>query len=136
MNKGDEVLITVTEENKEEVLKQYVYDIYMSTRYAIPKYKPSIETIGRYSHQHLVSQYALTLEYILRVRRECNILLRILNNQPFKPYDLEKFNENFERLAEKCRERERQEYLEKEARRKRFLQYRRELLQVEKKTSN
>ncbi len=126
----------VTEENKEELLKQYVYDIYMSTRYAIPKYKPSIETIGRYSHQHLVSEYALTLEYIVRVQRECNILLRILNNQSFKPYDLEKFNKNFERLAEKAKEREHQEYLEKEARRKRFLQYRREVAATRKKTSN
>ncbi len=126
----------VTEENKEELLKQYVYDIYMSTRYAIPKYKPSIETIGRYSHQHLVSEYALTLEYIVRVQRECNILLRILNNQSFKPYDLEKFNKNFERLAEKAKEREHQEYLEKEARRKMFLQYRREAAAARKKTSN
>ena len=136
MNKGDEVLIAITEENKEELLKQYVNDILMSTSYVIPKYKPSMETIERYSHQHLVSQYALTLEYILRVRKECNILLRILDNQPFKPYDLEKFAKNFERLAEKAREREHQEYLEKEKMRKRFLEYRRIAAEGREKTSN
>ena len=73
-------IIRVTKENKEELLKQYIYDIYRSTCYAIPKYKPSMETIEKYSHQNLVSQYALTLEYIIRVRRECDILLRILDN--------------------------------------------------------
>ena len=114
-----------TEENKEELLKQYINDIYMSTRCLIPKYRPSIETIGMYSHQLLLSQYALTLEYIVRVQKECDILLKILNNQPFKPYNLEKFAENFEKLAEKAKEREHQEYLEKEEARKRFLQYRR-----------
>lgn len=114
-----------TEENKEELLKQYVNDIFKSTRYALPKHKPSIETIGRYSHQHLVSQYALTLEYITRVQKECYILLRILNNQPFKPYNLEKFAENFEKLAKKAEEREHQEYLEQEKIRKEFLEYRR-----------
>ena len=126
----------VTEKNREELLKQYINDIYKSTRCLIPKYRPSIETIGRYSHQHLVSQYALTLEYIVRVQKECDILLKILNNQPFKPYNLEKFTENFKKLAEKAEERERQEYLEKEAKRKRFLQWRREAAEARKKTSN
>ena len=121
-----------TEENKEELLRQYINDIFMSTKCLIPRNRPSIETIGRYSHQHLVSQYALTLEYIVRVQKECDILLKILDNQPFKPYNLEKFAENFEKLAKKAEEREHQEYLEKEAARKRFLKYREE----KKKTSN
>ena len=114
-----------TEENKEELLKQYIYDIYMSTRCLIPKNKPSIETIGRYSHQRLVSQYALTLEYIVRVQKECDILLKILGNQPFRPYNLEKFAENFKKLAEKAKEREHQEYLEKEEARRKFVKNRR-----------
>ena len=114
----------VTEENKEELLKQYIKDIYMSTSYAIPKYKPSIKTLERYSHQHLISQYALTLEYIIRVRKECNILMRILDNQSFEPYSLEEFDKNFEKLAKKAKEREHQEYLRMKERRKRFLQYR------------
>ena len=129
-------IIRVTKENKEELLKQYIYDIYRSTCYAIPKYKPSMETIGKYSYQHLVSEYALTLEYIMHVRRECNILLRILDNQPFQPYSLEEFDKNFKKLVKKAKEREHQEYLEKEEMRKRFLQYRREVVEARKKTSN
>ena len=129
-------IIRVTKENKEELLKQYIFDIYRSTCYAIPKYKPSMETIGKYSYQNLVSQYALTLEYIIRVRRECNILLRILENEPFKPYNLEEFSKNFEKLVKKAKEREHQAYLEKEEARKRFLQYRREAVEARKKTSN
>ena len=125
-----------TEENKEELLRQYIKDIYMSTCYAIPKYKPSIKTIERYSHQHLISQYALTLEYILRVRKECNILMRILDNQPFEPYSLEEFDKNFEKLVEKARERERQEYLEKKEAHKRFLEYKRKNAKDRKKASN
>ena len=114
-----------TEENKEELLKQYINDIYMATRFAFPKNKPSIDTIGRFSHQRLVSEYALTLEFITRINVECNILLKILNNQPFKPYNLENFKEKYEKMAEEARKREHQEYLKEEEARKKFLQWRR-----------
>lgn len=112
-----------TEENKEELLRQYIKDIYDSSWCVIPKQKPSIETLKRYSHQYLVSLHSLTLEYILRIRKECNILIKILNNQPFEPYNIEDFDKNFNILAEKAKERAKQEYLEKKEARKKFAQY-------------
>lgn len=114
-----------TEENKEELLKQYVYDIFNATRMAIPKNKPTIETLERFSKQRLITEYSLTLEFITRVNNECDILLRILDNQPFKPYNLEKFKGDYEKMVEAAKEREHQEYLKEEEARKRFLQYRR-----------
>jgi hypothetical protein len=126
----------VTEENREELLKEYIQDIYWAMTNAIPHYKPSLETIERMPHSSLVTQYALTLEFLYRVRQNSSILLSILNNESFKPHNLEEFSKNFEKLAEKCREREYQEYLEKEARRKRFVQWRREAAEARKKTSN
>ena len=113
----------VSEENREELLKQYVKDIYDSSWCVIPKYRPSMETLKRYSHQYLISLYSLTLEYIIRVRKECNILMKILNYQPFEPYNIEEFDKNFEKLAKKAKERAKQDYLEKEETRKRFLEY-------------
>ncbi|MBQ2350449.1 MAG: hypothetical protein II393_04220 [Cytophagales bacterium] len=114
-----------TEENKEELLKKYVYDIYNATRIAIPKNKPSIQTLERYSQQRLISEYALTLEFITRVNNECAILLRILNNQPFKPYDIDNFKKKYEKMVEEAQAREHQEYLKEEEARKKFLQWRR-----------
>jgi hypothetical protein len=121
-----------TEENKEELLKQYINDIYVSTMFALPKYKPSISTLERYSHQRLVSEYALTLEFITRIAFDSDILLKILNNQPFKPYNLQEFKKKYDKMVKEAQEREHQEYLEKEEARKRFLEYRR----AKKKTSN
>lgn len=126
----------VTEENREELLKEYITDIYWAMTHAIPHYKPSLETIERFSHSSLVSRYALTIEFLYRVRQNSSILLSILNNESFKPHNLEEFSKNFDKLAKKCEEREHQEYLEKEARRKLYLQYRRDAIKARKKTSN
>lgn len=114
----------VNEENREELLREYVTDIYNAMNYAIPRRKPSVETLGRFSHSSLVSKYALTLEFLYRVRENSSILMNILDKKPFKPHNLEEFSKNFEKLNEKCRERERQEFLRLEERRKKLVEYR------------
>ncbi len=95
----------VTEKNKEKLLEKYVLDIYMSTQYAMPAWnhhiKPTIETIQRLPHKALESQYALTLELVIRISKQCNILLKILHDEPFEPYSLKKFSENFQRIVKK-----------------------------------
>ncbi len=95
----------VTENNKEKLLERYIRDIYMSTQNAMPFWnhhiKPTIKTIQGLSHRALVSQYALTLELMIRISKECNVLLKILHNEPFEPYSLKKFSENFSRIAKK-----------------------------------
>ncbi len=95
----------VTEKNKEQLLEEYIRDIYMSTQFAYPAWnhhiKPTIKTIKGLSHRALVSQYALTLELVIRISKQCNILLKILHDEPFEPYSLKKFSENFERIAKK-----------------------------------
>ena len=127
----------VTEENKEELLNHYVNDIYASISSMLPKYRPSMETIARYSHEDLVSFYALTVEYIIRLKRECGILKRILNDSSFKPFELKKFEENFEKLRSKAEERKHQEYLREKEWRKKLLGGRRRAAENRKnKTSN
>ena len=122
----------VTEKNKEQLLEEYILDIYMSTQFAYPAWnhhlKPTIKTIKGLSHRGLVSQYALTLELVIRISKQCNILLKILHDKPFDPYSLKKFSENFERIAKKELTRE---LTEKE----KILIFRREASAQRKKTN-
>ncbi len=105
----------VTEENKMELLKQYARDINMATRHAIPhpEKRPRIKDIKRFPHAALVSKYALTLEFIMRIRRESYILLQIINDESFKPYSLEEFSKNFDKLAAKVGDMELKESLKR-----------------------
>ena len=122
----------VTEKNKEQLLEEYIRDIYMSTQFAYPAWnhhiKPTIKTIKSLSHTGLISQYALTLELVIRISKQCNILLKILHDEPFEPYILKKFSENFERIAKKELARE---LTEKE----KILIFRREASAQRKKTN-
>ena len=122
----------VTGKNKEQLLEEYIRDIYMSTQFAYPAWnhhiKPTIKTIKSLSHTALVSQYALTLELVIRISKECNILSKILHDEPFEPYSLKKFSENFERIAKKEINRE---LTDKE----RILIFRREAAAQRKKTN-
>ena len=122
----------VTENNKEKLIEKYIRDIYMSTQFANPAWnhhiKPTIKTIKGLSHRGLVSQYALTLELIIRISKQCNILSKILHDEPFEPYSLKRFSENFERIAKKEINRE---LTDKE----RILIFRREAAAQRKKTN-
>ena len=104
-----------TAENKMELLEQYARDIYMATCHAIPhpEKRPKIKDIKRLPHEALVSNYALILEFIIRIKNESSILLQIINDESFKPYSLEEFSKNFDKLAAKIKDWELREYLKR-----------------------
>ena len=124
--KGGSIMKT-TEENKMELLEQYVRDIYMATCHAIPhpEKRPKIKDIKRLPHEALVSNYALILEFIIRIKNESSILLQIINDESFKPYSLEEYSKNFDKLAAKIKDWELREYLKRRKNRREFIRWRR-----------
>ena len=116
-----------TAENKMELLEQYARDIYMATCHAIPhpEKRPKIKDIKRLPHEALVSNYALILEFIIRIKNESSILLQIINDESFKPYSLEEFSKNFDKLAAKIKDWELREYLKRRKNRREFIRWRR-----------
>lgn len=117
----------VTEANKMELLEQYAKDIYMATSNAIPhpELRPRLKDIIRLPHEALVSYYSLTLEFIIRMRKESIILLKIINDESFKPYSVEEFSKNFAKLATKVKERELKEALKRRKNRRELIRLRR-----------
>ena len=116
-----------TEENKMKLLEQYTRDIYMATCHAIPhpEKRPKIKDIKRLPHEALVSNYALILEFIIRIKNESSILLQIINDESFKPYSLEEFSKNFDKLATKIKDWELKEYLKRRKNRRELIRLRR-----------
>ena len=116
-----------TAENKMELLEQYARDIYMATCHAIPhpEKRPKIKDIKRLPHEALVSNYALILEFIIRIKNESSILLQIINDESFKPYSLEEYSKNFDKLAAKIKDWELREYLKRRKNRREFIRWRR-----------